>query len=74
MIERLPKISISELKAGDAVIVSGGGGSDKSHLTAINIIAGVEPLFASAPPRAGQNAVGAWNLDISNIGGPGGMQ
>ena len=73
MIERLPKISISELKAGDAVIVSGGG-SDKSRLTAINIVGGVEPLFASAPPRAGQNTAGAWNLDISNIGGPGGPQ
>ena len=73
MIERLPKISISELKAGDAVIVSGGG-SDKSRLTAINIVAGVEAIFASAPPRAGQNTGGAWNLDISNIGGPGGPQ
>jgi hypothetical protein len=73
MIERLPKISISELKAGDAVIVAGGG-SDKSSLTAINVVAGVEPLFASAPPRTGQNAAGAWNLDISNIGGPGGPQ
>lgn len=73
MIERLPKISISELKAGDAVIVSGGG-SDKSRLTAINIVGGVELLFASAPPRAGQNTTGAWNLDISNIGGPGGPQ
>ena len=73
MVERLPKISVSELKAGDAVIVSGGGGADKAHLTAINIIAGVEPLFASAPPRAGQD-VGSWNLDISNIGGPGGLQ
>ena len=71
MVERLPKISISELKAGDAVIISGGG-SDKSSLTAINIIAGVEPLFASAPARAGQNAAGAWNLDISNIAAPGG--
>ena len=73
VIERLPKISISELKAGDAVIVSGGG-SDKSRLTAINIVGGVEALFASAPPRAGQNTAGAWNLDISNIGGPGGPQ
>jgi hypothetical protein len=75
MVERLPKIPASELKAGDAVVVSGGS-EDDGKLTAINIIAGVEPLFVSAPPRSGQNAagLGSWNLDISNIGGPGGLQ
>ncbi len=74
MIERLPKISISELKPGDAVIVSGGSGGDKTQLTATNIIAGVEPLFVSAPPRAGQNAGSSWNLGVSDMGGAGGPQ
>jgi hypothetical protein len=74
MIERLPKISISELKTGDAVVVSGGTGADKTHLTATNIIAGVEPLFVSAPPRAGQNAGSSWNLGVSDLGGAGGPQ
>jgi Domain of unknown function (DUF5666) len=68
MIERLPKISISELKPGDAVVVSGGTGIDKTQLTATNIIAGVEPLFVSAPPRAGQNAGSSWNLGVSDLG------
>ncbi len=74
MIERLPKISISELKPGDAVVVSGGTGADKTQLTATNIIAGVEPLFVSAPPRAGQNAGSSWNLGVSDLGGAGGPQ
>ncbi len=74
MVERLPKIPVSELKVGDAVVVSGGS-QDDGKLTAINIIAGVEPLFVSAPPRAGQGGgTGSWNLDISNIGGPAGAQ
>ena len=40
MVERLPKIAVSDLKPGDAVVVSGGAGDDKSHLTAINATAG----------------------------------
>jgi hypothetical protein len=74
MIERLPKISISELKPGDALVVSGGTGTDKTQLTATNIIAGVEPLFVSAPPRAGQNMGGSWNLGVSDLGAAGGPQ
>jgi hypothetical protein len=69
MIERLPKIAISDLKPGDALVISGGAGEDKTHLTAINIVSGVEPLFASAPPSAGRSsALGMWNLDIGTPG------
>jgi hypothetical protein len=70
MLDRLPKISVSELKPGDAVVISGGTGEDKTHMTAVNIIAGVEPLFASAPPRQGRSsdALGMWNLDIGTPG------
>ena len=64
-IERLPKISVSELKSGDAVVVSGAASNDKSKLIATNIIAGVEPIFQSAPPRQGRSLAEDWNLDIS---------
>ena len=68
-VEQLPKISASDLKPGDAVVISGSAGDDKSHLTAINIIAGVEPLFASAPSKAGRSAaLGMWNLDVGTPG------
>ena len=73
MLERLPKIPVSELKPGESVVISGGTSDDKSHMTAVNVIAGVEPLFASAPPSQGRssNALGMWNLDI---GAPGEQQ
>lgn len=73
MLERVPKVQVSELKPGDAVVISGGTGEDKAHMTAINIVAGVEPLFASAPPSQGRSssALGMWNLDI---GAPGEQQ
>ena len=73
MLERLPNIPVSELKPGESVVISGGTSYDKSQMTAVNVIAGVEPLFASAPPSQGRssNALGMWNLDI---GAPGEQQ
>jgi hypothetical protein len=69
MLERLPKIPASELKIGEPVIISGGSGDDKTHLTAINVISGVEPLFASSPSSAGRSsALGMWSLDIGSPG------
>lgn len=69
MLDRLPKIGTSDLKNGDAVIVSGMPvGSDKSHLLATNVIAGVEPIFQSASPRQAQS-LGDWGAALSGGGG-----
>jgi hypothetical protein len=64
MIERLPKVDITELKAGDALIISSTAGADRLNLTAISIVAGVEPVLASAPRTAGAVNLGAWSFDI----------
>ena len=67
MLERLPAMPLAELKAGDAVIVAGSAGSDPSRLTAIALVAGVEPIL-TAPRQPGPESVGgAWNLDINII-------
>src|SRR3954452_3993027 len=61
MLERVPKIAISDLKPGDAVIVAGSPASaSKSSLLAVNVIAGVEPIFQSASPRQAQSLGGDW--------------
>lgn len=65
MIERLPKIAIGDLKPGDAVVVSGAAGNDKSQLVATNVIAGVEPIFQSAPARQDRSPGRDWNLDMA---------
>lgn len=63
-LERLRATELSELKAGDAVIVSDSKGSDASNVTAITIVAGVEPFLASAPRgQGGQVNLGSWSLD-----------
>ncbi|MDQ2774941.1 MAG: DUF5666 domain-containing protein [Acidobacteriota bacterium] len=65
LLEGVPQISISDLKPGDAVVVSGANANDKSRLFATNVIAGVEPIFQSAPPRQGQSLGGDWSLDMA---------
>ena len=57
LLERLPTISINDLKVGDTVIMSSLQGSDPNQLTAISIVAGVEQLLtmmAARQPAGGQ--------------------
>ena len=64
-LERIPKISVTDLKAGDAVIVSGAPApTDKTVVLASNIIAGVEPIFQSASPRQMQS-LGDWGNSLN---------
>ncbi len=67
MIERLPKIAVSDLKPGDAVVISGvATGMDNSALVANTLIAGVEPILQAAPQRqrggSGNSVGGDWGL------------
>ena len=64
MLERMPALSLAELKPGDALIVSSTQGADRSNATAITLIAGVEPFLRAAPRTAGQVNLGAWSFDI----------
>jgi len=63
MLERLPPVTVADLKAGDAVVLSAGDGADPGRVTAINLLAGVEPLLQAAP-QGGRQILGDWNLDI----------
>ena len=73
MLERLPPIKLEDLKPGDAIIISSTEGADPGQVTAITLVAGVEPIL-SAAPAGSQRArmLGSWNLDV-DMGG-GGMQ
>jgi len=52
MMERMPALNLSELKTGDAIIVSSAAPAGAERLTAIALVAGVEPLLRAAPERA----------------------
>jgi hypothetical protein len=61
MLDQLPAMPLAELKPGDAIMVSTTQGSDPTHVTAITLLAGVEPLL-TASPTATRDIMGGWNL------------
>ena len=65
LLQRLPPLTSSDIKPGDALVVSGALASDKSSLIAADIIAGVEPIFQAAPQRQGQALSSDWSLDMA---------
>jgi hypothetical protein len=70
MLDRLPAMQLSELKRGDAIMVSTTQGSDANRGTAVMLLAGVEPLL-TASPNATRDIMSGWNL--GGGGGEGGQ-
>jgi uncharacterized membrane protein YgcG len=68
ILEKMPQLSLSDLKKGDAVIVSSSKAPGDAPITAFSFVAGVEPFLAAAPRTSGQVNLGSWNLDLG--GGP----
>ena len=67
MLDRLPALPISELKPGDAIMVSTTVGSDPTRVTAITLLAGVEPLL-TASSSATRDIMSGWNLGAGGEG------
>jgi hypothetical protein len=53
------------LKKGDALIISSSKAPDGSAITAMSLVAGVEPFLAAAPRTAGQVNLGSWNIEMN---------
>jgi len=70
MLDSLPTMPISELKKGDAIMVSTTQGTDATHATVIMLLAGVEPLL-TASPTATRDLMSGWGL--GGGGGEGGQ-
>jgi hypothetical protein len=72
MLDRLPPLPLAELKPGDAIMVSTTAGTDPERVTAVTLLAGVEPLLR-ASPTATRDLLSGWNLgsggDAENLGG-----
>jgi hypothetical protein len=67
MIDRTPAIKIADLMPGDAVIVSSVNGVDNDQVTAIMLLAGVEPILTK--PGSREMSLGDWNMVSGNLGG-----
>lgn len=79
MLERLPVISINELKVGDVILLSSLPGADPTQLTAISLVSGVEPLLqmmaarqqqGGARPQGGVDLNGSFGGMFGGVGGP----
>jgi hypothetical protein len=73
MLERMPPVTVAELKPGEMVIVSSTAGADASRATAIALVAGVDALLqgeAARPQRGGAQgtSLGLPSGALDNIG------
>ena len=57
MIDALPDISLTEIKAGDVLAVTSAIGKDESRLTAIKLAAGVDLVLKALAPQPGKSQV-----------------
>jgi hypothetical protein len=68
-LSRMPAASLSDLNKGDAVMVVATPGTQDGGVTAITLLAGVEPIL-EASPKGGQSILSPWSL--SSPGGDAG--
>lgn len=54
MLERFPNITVADLKVGDSIAVSSTKTNNPDRITAIKLLAGVEPFLKSAQAAGGQ--------------------
>jgi hypothetical protein len=67
MLERSPVATLADLKAGDAIVVLSSEGANQGNVTAITLLAGVEPILTR--PGSKEMSLGGWSLDVEGGGG-----
>jgi hypothetical protein len=60
-ISRMPAAALSDLNKGDAVMIVATAGTPDGGVTAITLLAGVEPIL-EASPKNGQSILSPWSL------------
>ena len=65
MLDRFPNITPADLKVGDVVAVSSTRGSNLDRITAIKLLAGVEPFLRAAQMSAARQGGNGRQLDLN---------
>jgi hypothetical protein len=68
MLEHIPTVGLADLKPGDALIIASTVGAEADKITAITLLAGVEPILTSAPKGRQSMVLGNWNLGGGGMG------
>ena len=72
MLERFPNITAADLKVGDMIAVSSSKTATPDRITAIKLLAGVEPFIRAAQMSAGASpgrGQGSQSLSIPGLDG-----
>jgi len=72
MLQRMPPLSLSELKPGEPLIIVSTEGAKPSQVTAIAVLSGVEPILRARPKGSKEVALGPWNMSMGSGGSGGG--
>ena len=65
LLSRIPPSKLADLQKGDAVIILSTEGGDSGTVTAIQLVAGVEPILTAAPNRSAYSLLSPWSLNTS---------
>jgi hypothetical protein len=65
LLSRLPNNTLADMQKGEAVMIVSTDGGNSSTVTAITLLAGVEPILAAAPSRAASTLLSPWSLSTS---------
>ena len=68
VVSRLPAVPLSNLKAGETIMVVGGNGSAGS-ISAITILSGVEAILAASPSGGAEIALSPWSMGAGGEAG-----
>lgn len=72
IVSRLPAVPLTDFHTGDAVmIVAEQTSADSSNLTAITLLAGVEPILAAAPSGSSAMTLSPWSVGTGSPEGGG---
>jgi len=69
MLERMPQLTLAELKPGDMIAVSSTTGADPTRITAIALLAGVDAIINAMPARPAAGPTRAGGQDLGLPGG-----
>jgi hypothetical protein len=68
-LSRMPAVTLAELQKGDAVMIVATGGAQENDVTAITLLAGVEPILQASPAGGASNMLAQWSLGSAPAGG-----
>jgi hypothetical protein len=70
MLSRLPNSTLADMQKGDAVMIVSTEGGAADAVTAITLLAGVEPILTAAPSRSA-SLLSPWSLNAGGAEGEG---